>query len=296
MQQHTGQHLLSAVFAERFGLATVSVHFGAAGATLDLDAESLSAERLREAEAMANTIVSENRAVTVAFEDAATATGLRKPSDRGGVLRIVSIDGLDRSACGGTHVRSTGEIGPILLRRTERVRRTTRVEFVCGLRAVRRARADYEALVAMATQLSASIDEVPALVGAQQEQLREAVAERNRLDGEVQAGRARALYEASTPNADGVRVHVERTPMAPDTLRALAQAFVSNPRALFVSVAGEPPTLLVAASEDSGLDAGAELRRALAAVGGKGGGSARLAQGRLPSADTIDVALVAISR
>ena len=137
MQQHTGQHLLSAVFEDLFGAATVSVHFGPDYSTLDVDSEALSYQQLVKAERRANEIVREARPVAVTFEDAATATGLRKASDREGTLRIVSIADLDRSACGGTHVRSTAEIGPILIRSSEKVRKATRVEFVCGDRALR---------------------------------------------------------------------------------------------------------------------------------------------------------------
>jgi Ser-tRNA(Ala) deacylase AlaX len=114
MQQHSGQHLLSAVFEELYGLHTVSFHLGAESATIDLEGGPVEPRMLTEAEARAAQLVSENRAVDVRFEDASAARGLRKAPDRAGKLRIVSIDGLDRSACGGTHVRATGEIGPIL--------------------------------------------------------------------------------------------------------------------------------------------------------------------------------------
>src|ERR1019366_3408712 len=120
-------------------------------------------------ERRANQLVSENRAVDVRFEDVGVAQGLRKASEREGTLRIVSIDGLDRSACGGTRVRTTGEIGPILLRRTEKIRQSVRVEFVCGGRAVRRARADFEALGRIAQLFSAPLGAVAPLVGAQLE-------------------------------------------------------------------------------------------------------------------------------
>jgi len=108
MQQHTGQHLLSAVFEDLFGQKTLSVHFGPDYATLDLDTDAVSREQLVAAERRANDVVLENRPVTIAFEDAATASELRKASDRAGSIRIVTIEGIDRSACGGTHVRSTG--------------------------------------------------------------------------------------------------------------------------------------------------------------------------------------------
>jgi len=166
MQQHSGQHLLSAVFEELFGLHTVSFHLGAESATIDLEGGGVEARMVTEAEWRANQVVAENRAMDVRFEDAGAAQGLRKASEREGLLRIVSIEGLDRSACGGTHVRTTGEIGPILLRRTEKIRQSVRVEFVCGGRAVRRARADFEALTRIAQLFSAPLDEVAGMVAA----------------------------------------------------------------------------------------------------------------------------------
>ena len=201
MQQHTGQHVLSAVFEDLIGAKTVSVHFGAQSATLDLDTETVTRAEAARVEARANTVIAENRVVSVSFEDAATATGLRKPSDRTGEIRIVSIADLDRSACGGTHVRATGEIGGLLVRRLEKYKKNTRVEFLCGARAIARARADYEALTGMAAALSAGINELPALVAAQSEAIRSADSERRKLAEALAAFRARDLYEAASPDA-----------------------------------------------------------------------------------------------
>src|SRR5439155_10009142 len=117
-----------------------------------------------------------------------------------------SIAALDRSACGGTHGRATGEIGAILIRKVERVRKAARLEFMCGLRAVRRSRADFDALTRIAGALSASIDDAPSLVIAQSEQLRAAENDRRRLEREVAGYRARALYEAAAADGRGVRV------------------------------------------------------------------------------------------
>jgi alanyl-tRNA synthetase len=114
MQQHTGQHLLSAVLADLYKMQTVSFHMGPVSSTIDLATPSLSQHQIETAELRANEIVQENRSVSTSFEDAAVVTGLRKPTDRTGIIRVVSIEALDRSACGGTHVRSTGEIGAIL--------------------------------------------------------------------------------------------------------------------------------------------------------------------------------------
>jgi alanyl-tRNA synthetase len=297
MQQHTGQHLLSAVFAELFGHRTVSVHFGSDSSSLDLDVESVSRERLLEAEARANAAVFENRPVEVAFEEAGEATGLRKESTREGTLRIVTIPGLDRSACGGTHVRATGETGAILIRKLDKVRKSARVEFVCGTRAVRRARADFEALDRIAGSLSASPDEVAALVAAQSEQLKALDSERRKLEREVAGYRARALYETTPPDEKGLRrATVRRDAGTMEDLRALAQAYVAQPRSLFAGVLAAPPSVVLAASEDSGIDAARTLRDVLTPAGGRGGGSPRLAQGSVPNVAQLDAVLEAVRR
>lgn len=293
MQQHTGQHLLSAILEEAYGYHTVSVHFGSDYSSLDLDVDSVSADRIVEVERRANLIAVENRPVTVSFEEAAAATGLRKESQREGTLRIVSIEGLDRSACGGTHVRATGEIGALLIRKVERVRKSARLEFVCGLRAVRRSRADFEALTRIAGSLSASLDDAAALVGAQNEQLRAAENERRRLDRELAGFRARALYDASASDPRGRHV-VRHEGASMDELRNLAQAMVALPHAVLAGTLTEPPSLLFATSEDTGIDAGRTLREAVTKLGGRGGGSPRIAQGSVPDASRIPEAVASV--
>jgi alanyl-tRNA synthetase len=131
MQQHTGQHLLSAVLMDLFQAPTVSFHLGAEASTIDI-ARTLDSGEIRRAAERANEIVFENRPVTVSYQDSAEDLALRKPTEREGVIRIVSIQNLDRSACGGTHVRATGEIGPILIRKLDRIRGNMRPLAACG--------------------------------------------------------------------------------------------------------------------------------------------------------------------
>lgn len=281
MQQHTAQHLLSAVFADRLGWPTVSVHFGDDSSTLDLETGAIEAEAIRRAEREANALVTENRPVTVSFEDAAIATGLRKASERSGTLRLITIANLDRSACGGTHVRATGEIGAILLRRVERVKKQVRVEFLAGQRAVRRARLDYELLAVLAAGFSAPADELPALVEGARGQAKEAESARKQLAERLAEYQVRELHAATTPGEDGIRRIAYQAGMG-DDLRALGQAAAALPRCTFLATRDAPPTVLLAASADSGVDAGAALKTALAEAGGRGGGSPRLAQGTLP--------------
>ena len=277
MQQHSGQHLLSAVFEELYGMKTVSFHLGAECSTIDLETGSLTREQACAAEDRANAVALECRAVGVQYEDAATAGGLRKATERAGTLRIVTIDGLDRSACGGTHVRTTGEIGPTLIRKLDKIRGNTRVEFLCGRRAMRRSRADYEALSAAARRLGAGLDEVPQLVEALQEQAKESALRRGA-----------ELFAAAGEDAAGLRRHVERAAAGlNDELRALAQGFTAAGRGVFIGACDNPPAVLYAASAASGIHAGNRLKEALAAHGGRGGGNAQLAQGSLPG-DYLD--------
>ncbi len=287
MQQHTGQHLLSAVFAELFGHKTVSVHFGAESSTLDIDTENLPHERLVRAERRANELVYENRPVTVAFEDAAAAEGLRKATDRAGEIRIVSIGALDRSACGGTHVRSTGEIGTVLIRKAEKYKKLTRVEFLCGARAVARSRADHEALTEMAATMTAAVAELPALVASQAANLRAVDSERRKLADDLALYRARERWEAAVPGADGVRRIVKRLATVNEA-RAMGQGMAALPKTLFAGVVSTPPGIVFAASEDSGLSAGAALKGALGTVGGRGGGNPRIAQGTVADAAALE--------
>lgn len=293
MQQHTGQHLLSAVLLEMFDSATVSFHLGAESSTIDV-ARALEPKQLREAERRANEIVFENRPVTVSFQHSSEDLGLRKPTEREGEVRIISIQDLDRSACGGTHVRATGEIGPILLRKLDRIRGNLRIEFLCGGRAVERARADFEALSKISHTFSAPFDDTPELVEAQREKLQEVDRMRRRLAIELAELRGRELYALTPPDPDGVRRVVRRVESAPEELRVEAQAFTSAGAAIFLAFTEDPPAVLLATSKGSGIHAGDQLKRALAEAGGRGGGNAAIAQGSVPSKEALDRAMQAL--
>jgi alanyl-tRNA synthetase len=285
MQQHTGQHLLSAVFADLYGFQTVSFHMGAASSTIDLACPGLTTEQIATAEARANAIVQANRAVSVTVENADSVSGLRKTSDRTGPLRIVEIDDLDRSACGGTHVRFTGEIGVILLRCTDKIRGNVRLEFLCGGRAVSRARADYTALESAARVFSAPIDEVPGLVATQAERLKDIDKSRRKLETELAEYRGRALHATTVPDERGLRTHVRVLTEGPfpNDLRAEANAYVSAGKAVFIAMTERPPAVMLASAADSGVHAGNVLKSLFAESGGKGGGSAQMAQGSFTS-------------
>jgi alanyl-tRNA synthetase len=257
---------------------------------------ALGPEQLREAERRANQMVFENRPVTVSFEDSSGDLGLRKPTEREGSVRIVSIDRLDRSACGGTHVRATGEIGPILIRKLDRIRGNLRIEFLCGGRSTARARADFDALSKIARVFSSPLDETPALVDAQREKLQESERTRRRLSTELAQASGRALYGETIPGPDGIRRALRRVESLSEESRTEAQSFTVAGPAVFVALAATPPSVLLAASKDSGVNCGEVLKRLLGAAGGRGGGNPTLAQGSLPSKTALDELSESLSR
>jgi len=301
MQQHSGQHVLSAAFVRLFNLPTVSFHMGEDACSIDLDTPTLTAKQVEETEALANQIVQENRPVEIKFvtQSAAQEMGLRKPprTDKD-ELRLINIQDFDLSACGGTHVQNTGQIGCILLRKTERVRQGWRVEFVCGQRAVATARLDYTALTEAAALYSGHIWDVPQQVRKFQEEVRSANKAGERLlEDLAELHAARLLTEVTHINGRKViaRVNKERDLAF---IRLLAQKLTRlelNVVALLGSEAGQI-SLVFAQSKGMPFDMGALLKETLAKLGGRGGGSKDMAQGGLPGAEGLEAALEALAQ
>lgn len=261
MQQHTAQHLLSAVLAEEFGVATVSFHMGADYSTIDLEPLDKAQRVLEEATARANERIREGLGVSVSFENSRTAQGLRKPPAMEGTIRVVTIAGLDRSACGGTHVRTTGEIGSLLLGRTEKVRASLRVEFFAAARVEQEVKRRLEEAAAQEKALRARVEEAEKL--------------NKKLQVELAERRGRERYAA------GQRAWVEEVAELSESVRTEATAFVEGGGACAILYSLAKPSLLFAAEASLGVDCGKVLKEQLATRAGKGGGSARMAQGSL---------------
>ncbi len=288
MQQHTGQHLLSAVFEESYGAPTLSFHMGVETSTIDIGMVALDLDRAARVEDRCAEIVGQARPVAVTYEDASAVSGLRKESQRTGTLRIVSIADLDRSACGGTHVASTAQIGPLFIRKLEKIRGNLRVEFVCGLRALRHARGDYRILSEIGRELSVPPERAPETIAAQKARIKSLEKSSQRLATELAVREGRELHASTAPGAGGLRRLTQRAPID-EAMRARAQAFTAAGSAVFLAICEDPPSLLLAASPDSGIHAGDRLKAALAAAGGRGGGNQTLAQGSVPSPESLNV-------
>jgi alanyl-tRNA synthetase len=296
MQQHSGQHVLSAAFVRLFNLPTVSFHMGADYCSIDLDTKDLATEQIEAAEALANDVAMQNRPVEIRFvtEEEARGLGLRKPPPmQREKLRVIDIQEFDLSACGGTHVRNTGQIGCTLLRKAEKVRQGWRIEFVCGKRAVAVARRDYVGLAKSAGMLSSHLGEVPQQIRKLQEEARASRKVREQLLEEI-AGLYASSLLAETPENGGrkiiVRVFADRDSAFTKLLAQRLTRQGSNVVALLATTSAAPG-LVFAQSAGLPFDMGALLKEALAKLGGRGGGSKDMARGGAPGADGLEAAL-----
>ncbi len=294
MQQHSGQHVLSAAFVSLFNMPTVSFHMGAESCTVDLEAQGLSAAQVEKAERLANEVVLEDRLVAVRFVslDEARQLGLRKlPPKQTGELRLIDIRDFDLTACGGTHVRSTGQIGAILLRKIEKVKQGVRLEFVCGLRAVATARKDYATLTEAAGIYSAHIRDLPQQVRKSLGESKAAGKAQHKLLEELAELHAeRLLVEAAGSPRIIVKVFPDREAVFIKLLAQKLTAGATDVVALLAAGAGQS-ALVFAQSPGQKNNMGQLLKDAMAQFGGRGGGTADMAQGGLP-AGAIDFATV----
>ena len=290
MQQHSGQHLLSAVVYRQLGAATVSFHLGEMTSTIDLAREAISAEELERVEDAVNEIIAENRAVTmrtiprVEAEMLLAAGTLHKLPDREGDIRLIEIDEIDVNACGGTHVEATGQIGGLLVRGTERMRQGVRLEFVCGMRAMVTARRDLATLTRTAAALSVGRLDVGDAVDRLLTEGKAASKARQKLTEDLAGYQASSLLlELSSRPGRKVlrRTFADRDAGYLQLLASRIIASVSDTCVLLASTQEEPARVIVAASSDAGIDCGTLLREALAAYGLRGGGSPGMAQGQI---------------
>jgi alanyl-tRNA synthetase len=279
MQQHTGQHVLSATVDRLFGVRTLSFHLGKDASTIDV-ARELSRIEIAAAETEANRVIWENRSVSIRFvsaEDAATLP-LRKESLREGTLRLVEIDGFDLSACGGTHVERTGSIGVIATGAVERFKGGQRLEFFCGGRALDQFKAMRDTLAGAVRLLSVLPGELPGAVERLLSEARDQQRTLHALTQNLSSYRAEEMAAAAEPSTVG-RLVLRVVDGDANALRSLASAIVSKPGFIVVLVSYARPALVVAArSQEGSVSANDVVRTLTARFGGRGGGKPELAQ------------------
>jgi alanyl-tRNA synthetase len=295
MQQHTGQHLLSAAFIELFKSPTVSFHLGKETSTIDLQAPTIVARHLEEAERRANEIIFEDRVVEIRFGTAEELgeTGFRKKVEREGVLRAIEVTGFDRQPCGGTHLQRTGQAGLLLIRKLERRRDLWRVEFVCGHRALGAARGDFATLGRAASLLSCGLTDVPTVLAKMIEEKRAWHSGAKRMEERLAEYEARALL-AGTPveNAGGARI-ISRAldEMTPGYLGLVAEKLVGETGVVALLASRGTGHVVFAQTKGFPYDMGALLRETVKEFGGKGGGAKDFAQGSIADLAKADVLL-----
>jgi alanyl-tRNA synthetase len=281
MQQHTGQHVLSAAFDHVHRARTESFHLGVDACTIDFGV-TLPAEGVAAAEQEANRIVWEDRPVRVRFVSEAEAASLplRKEPARGGRLRLVDVDGFDLSACGGTHVLSTGAVGIIAVTGVERFKGGTRLEFVCGGRVLARFRQHREVIASSVRRLSVLPSDLPDAIERLQGELKDQKSGGRALQARLVEYEAES-YARRASDLGGLLLVAERVEgWDAQGLKALAAAIAARPRHATVLVGEEtPPLMVIARAADVALDAGAMLKTLTTRFGGKGGGRPELAQG-----------------
>jgi alanyl-tRNA synthetase len=279
MQQHTGQHVLSAAILSVCRARTVSFHLGAAVSTIDLERE-LSPAEIAAAETEANRVVWEDRPVTIRFVSAeeAAALPLRKEPARGGTLRLIDVEGFDLSACGGTHVARSGAIGIIAVASWERFKGGQRLEFLCGGRALGRWRAFRDTIASSVRLLSVLPEEIPATVERMQGDAREQKRAAATLQIELAKFRARELAEAAE-SIGGTAAVLRAVDADANGLKALATAVAAASHSIVVLVSTTRPALVVAArSSDAAVSAQQIIATLTGKFGGRGGGKPDLAQ------------------
>jgi alanyl-tRNA synthetase len=284
MQQHTGQHLLSAIFHERYGLPTVSFHLGEEMCTIDLRGAEPSVNVLRGAQRAANAAVFEDRPVNVRYgtADQLARQGVRKEVDRSGILRAIEIEGIDLQPCGGTHVKSTGQIGLILVRRCNKIRQDWRVEFACGARAEAIATADFQLLRAIGEQLSCSPEEALAAIEKASDE-RDAHFKNLRATWQQLAeARAKWMIAATAPAPNGVRcIATLLRDENPELLLPLATELAKNDNTVALLIHESTGQLVFAQSNSAGKDLATLLKQLLSSIPGKGGGNRDFVRAKL---------------
>jgi alanyl-tRNA synthetase len=293
MQQHSGQHILSAAFEQLLDADTIGFHLGAESSTIDLDIDGLTADQLTQVEELANGAIFMDRPIeaTIFTPDEASKLEMRKPPPVSGPVRIVTVQDFDRSACGGTHVRRAGEIGLIKITKVESRGADLRVEFLCGWRAL----SDYREKNSLVTRISNAFttgqDEIENAIDRLREEARTLRSDLRKARAQLLELEADGLYDKAEMG-DGMRV-VAATFSDRDRndLNWLARNLADRRGVVVLfGLAGAKSHLLFARAADIDHDMVALLKSALRVLGStSGGGRPEIAQGGGPPADESSV-------
>jgi len=286
MQQHTGQHLLSASFQHAAEAETIGFHLTEENLQIDLD-RPITPEQAAAAEDLANRIIREDHDVSCSFigPEEASRIPWRKPPAHEGPIRLVTVESFDHSPCGGTHVRHTSELGLIKITGLERVRNGSRVSFLCGGRAI----GDYQNKLSIVDRLVRELHAPAGELDAAVIRLREQLAQAEHQVGELR--QTLLAWEAERLRRDGAPWIIQVYPGRPlDELRLLAAKLTAHgAMAILARTEENQAQLVLARPTGDGLDMAATLRTVLAPYAGKGGGTSAFAQGVLAAENSPQV-------
>ncbi|MDQ0428213.1 alanyl-tRNA synthetase [Planomicrobium stackebrandtii] len=278
MQQHAGQHLLSALLEDMYGFKTQSFHLGQERVSIDLDLDTATNAQLKDVENRANQLISQRLAIWTRWitDSEAKMLQLRKPPAVAGDIRLVEIDGIDVNACGGTHPKNTADIGLLKIISTEKAKSGMRVYFLCGTRALEHFNFLMETTDKLVVQLNAPAAQLPEAAKA----LLAEKAAANKTIKNLQE-HVLLLEAASIFPANGVieRVFEERPVKELQQLARLVIGQHAEATLLFISSSQGDMRLVCAKGEQAPGDMREVLKGLLALTEGKGGGNAQFAQG-----------------
>ncbi|WNS45385.1 alanyl-tRNA editing protein [Paenibacillus sp. MMS20-IR301] len=283
MQQHSGQHLLSAVFRELYEAMTLSFHLGSDYATIDIQLPELSAAQLAEAEHEVNKHIYMNRSITSTFvtaEEMAALPLVKLPKVTENI-RIVEIEGVEHNACGGTHVSSTGAIGMIKLLRSEKQKGNIRVTFKCGGRALDEFNDHVRILAQLSAKFNTGKDEILDRIGKWEQEQKLLQAELTAVKEQNDLYLAREILSETEPGSRVV-THVSDTRTLKD-LQSLATKLTALTELPVLLLTEAENKAVLAQSGAAGISCGAFFKEHLGGFQGKGGGSDKLAQAGFPS-------------
>jgi alanyl-tRNA synthetase len=290
MQQHTGQHVLSAAFGRLFENPTTSFHMGTEISTIDL-ARDMSWEQIARAEDEANRIIWENREVAIRFvsADEASTLRLRKEPARTGVLRLIDVKEFDLSACGGTHVSRTGAIGTVVVSAAEKFKGGARITFACGGRVLHVFRTLRDAVSGSVRALSVLPHDLPDAIERVQAETKDLRRTIKKFQESLAAHEAARLAAPVVVEAlEGWDAH---------GLKMIATEITARTSAAVALFSTSPPiTVVIARSPDVVLDANVAVRALIERFGGRGGGRPDLAQGGGLTGDLTDMTSFARER
>lgn len=291
MQQHTGQHILSQAFIKVAQAPTVSFHLGKEASTIDVELSRPTSSLVEQAEDLAAQIIFEDRLVTVLTADREnlSALGVRKESSREGEIRVIDVEGFDRSPCGGTHVRRTGEIGMIAILGFERYKGGTRVEFACGWRALRILRRDHGLLRELGNLYSSHPSDLQRLTEKLFQERAALSRENAKLQDQILDLEAQDLVNRADKSRRALVVRATYPGRRLESVKVLAQKVAAHSQAIAILAAvQETAQLVVARNVEVAGDCSAAIKQAAARFGGKGGGKPEIAQAGSIAAATLE--------